>query len=403
MKKNLIIAACLGISMSMQAQGNPKIDSLISELRAIGQEPNITYSYLYGRHKREIHIAAVHFHDFQPHTKTGDERMDRINAIGDSLFLNTKQRDEEVLRLIQRTCKSMAEDATESYMWEYHRNDIDSIRYSMALGEIPEGKASHSSSTKNHDVYYYDAPQILTYRYTSAPRTDSISRWDMKGMGVFEYIESTDSVDGKTEYLDHEAYTRHIASILKQKGVESRPIFFSHDTTCTVEKSNDNFVVRVETTLPVQPRSETRGTLYTIHSEELANRVLSQLADATWQYLKEHPNTCYEFNPERKYSHGSLRSFFVSTREPQVCDEFRMLIHSLRDEEFHILMLHTQGDLWIPSEWPVLQSWKNGKVTYARKAKRLTPQEIKAYTTSWWTSQKAYTVDENYMTTEPQE
>ena len=223
-------------------------------------------------------------------------------------------------------------------------------------------------------------------------------------MGVFEYTETTDSVDGKTEYLDREGYTRHIASILKQKGVESRPIYFSHDSTCTVEKSNDNFVVRVETTLPVQPRSETRGTLYTIHSGELADRVLSQLADATWQYLKEHPNTCYEFNPERKYTHGSLRSFFTSTRETRVYDEFRVLIHCFRDEEFHILMLHTQGDLWIPCEWPVLQSWKNGKATYVRKAKQLTPQEVKARITLWWTSQNAYTVvDENYVTTEPQE
>lgn len=403
MKKNLIIAAGLGISISMQAQGNPKIDSLISELRAIGQEPNITYSYQGGRHKREIEIAAVHFYDAKPHAKTGNERMDRINAISDSLYFDTNQREKETLRLIQRTCKSMAEDATESYMWEYHRNGIDSIRYSMVFGNSPEGKSVHSSYSTDHDIYYYNAPQILTYRYTSTPLTDSISRWDASGMGVFEYTESPDSVDGKTEYIDHKDYTLYIANILKQKGVDSRPIYFSHDSTCTVEKPDSNFVVRVETVLPAQPRSETQGTLYTIHSEELAKRIISQLADATWQYLKEHPNTCYEFSPEREFAHGALRTFFASTRETQGYDEFRVLIHSLRNEKFHILMLHTQGDLWIPNEWLALQSWKNGKATYVRKAKPLTPLDIEANTIRW-TIQKSYIVaDEHSAPVEPQE
>lgn len=37
------------------------------------------------------------------------------------------------------------------------------------------------------------------------------------------------------------------------------------------------------------------------------------------------------------------------------------------DTGYNLLVLDTKGDLWLPKEWPIMKSWKNGKVVYREK------------------------------------
>lgn len=37
------------------------------------------------------------------------------------------------------------------------------------------------------------------------------------------------------------------------------------------------------------------------------------------------------------------------------------------DTCYNLLVLDTKGDLWLPKEWPIMKSWKNGKVVYREK------------------------------------
>ena len=48
------------------------------------------------------------------------------------------------------------------------------------------------------------------------------------------------------------------------------------------------------------------------------------------------------------------------------------------------MIVEGQGDMMIPAEWAVVKSWKNGKVTYDKKAmKNLTPQQAREKTSGF--------------------
>ena len=45
------------------------------------------------------------------------------------------------------------------------------------------------------------------------------------------------------------------------------------------------------------------------------------------------------------------------------------------------MIVEGQGDMMIPAEWAVVKSWKNGQVTYDKKAlKTLTPEKAREKT-----------------------
>ncbi|MBR1521656.1 MAG: hypothetical protein IJ635_10525 [Bacteroidaceae bacterium] len=398
MKRFILALATLLLCLTSQAQSNPKIDSLVSQLRALGDNPEILYIYD-GWHEKHVSTGVMLSGERKPSTPTGDAKTDSLNAQVDSIMLDRARQENKVFQTLKEACKSLAEDATESYMWEYHRGGVDSIYYSIAMGNHGDGRDSLVVSTGERDVYYLNAPEVAYFHYTPYSHNDTESQWAPRGYGWFNYVYTPDSTRGENEYLNIQAYTQSLLGILKQKGVESYPIYLSHDSTYTMGDDSNTMPFSVETKDPVQPKSETRGTVYTIRSKELAEAVLSQIVRATWQYLDEHPHTTYHFRPESTFRHGALTSLFSSSKDTQVYEEFRVFIHRWMEDEYSILVLNTQGDLWIPCEWPILQSWKNGKMTFNKKQKRLSPEETPKRNFDRQHIQRNYTVkDENEYT-----
>ena len=396
MKKILLALTALLTSLGIQAQGNPKIDSLVSRLKAQGAHPDICYSYD-GKRKKTISANVHLFNDVIPAAQTSDERRNTINAQADSFLQARNRQDKMVFQTLKDAYKPFVGDAAECYLWEYHRNGVDSIRYSMALGAYATGSDSLYSSTYKRDVYYYNAPEMLTFYYNSNPNVRPNDSWDIKGFGWFNYVYSADSVQGKRTYIDKEDYIRHIERILKQKGVERYPLHLSHDSTCTIGTQNEEMILSAESKSPRQPKSETKGTIYTIRSAALADSILHQLVAATWQYLDAHPTVCYgDFRAESRFQNRTLTTLFCSEQLTRQYEEIRVLIHCLTDTEYNILVLHTTGDLWLPKEWAILKSWENGKATYNKRGKEISLEKARLHATGSRKVSRHYTVtDEN--------
>ena len=89
-----------------------------------------------------------------------------------------------------------------------------------------------------------------------------------------------------------------------------------------------------------------------------------------------------------------MDTYFTANQWTPVYEESSIILHRTRDE-FHILVLDTTGDFWLPAEWPVVKSWKNGKVTYARKPK-LTKKELRNYISGTMHHQGSYTAWEEF-------
>ena len=390
--KRIAFALCATIvSLSTTAQGtllkrlqgNPKIDNLVNEVTALGGNPDVSY-YFDGKFHKTVGIFCNLINDFQPTPPTGDPKKDAQNHAMDSIRQDRINQGHKAYEAIRNTCKALTDNATESYSWEYHRDGVDSVRYTIAIGEYQNGDTMTTYQDQT-DVQYYNAPELLSFYYNTDPHNDG-NPWRAKGYGYFRYEYTPDSVFMPKKDIvpfDKEAYTKAILPILKQEGITSRQFYVYHDSTYTIVRKawkEDDFVLREQTEEPKQTKSETRGTVYTLHSEAQANAVLEQIVKATWDYLDNAPNAWFSFHPYNDFGNRRLYELFESKYLSRVPDFYHIYIHCF-GEEYNIIIVEGTGDMMIPAEWAVVKSWKNGKVTYDKKAmKNLTPQQAREKT-----------------------
>ncbi|SNU05722.1 hypothetical protein SAMN06298211_11626 [Prevotellaceae bacterium MN60] len=372
-------------------QGNPKIDSLISEVKALGIEtlggtPRVTY-YFDGKFHKKVDITCQLMNDYQPTPPTGNPQKDAQNHLVDSVRKERSDRSNRIYDAIRNTCKALTDEATESYTWEYHRNGVDSVRYTIALGEY-QGGDTLKTWQHNREVQYHGAPEIITFRYDPLKNNNG-GPWMPTGFGYFSYEFTPDSVGIKREdrvSFNKQAYTALIQPIMKQKGITTRQFYIYCDSTYTPKdmkwKDDDDFAIYEKSLDPLQPKSENRGTVYTMQSKELADSVLSQLIQATWEFLNENSNLVFfHFHPHNTYGVTGINTLFQSEDYHRVLNFYRIYLHSDGDKEFNIVVVEGTGDMMIPMEWLIMKSWKNGKIVYDKKRmKNITRQQARENT-----------------------
>ena len=393
--KRIVFALCaISISLSTMAQGtlekrlqgNPKVDNLVNEVSALGGNPDVSF-YFDGKFHKTVGIFSNLMNDFQPTPPTGDPKKDAQNHFLDSVRQDRINQGRKVYEAIRNTCKALTDKATESYSWEYHRDGVDSVRYTIAIGEYQNGDTM-TIYHNQRDVQYYNAPELLSFYYNTDPHNDG-NPWRGKGYGYFRYEYTPDSVFMPKKDImpfDKEAYTKAILPILKQEGITSRQFYVYNDSTYTIvrkDRKEDDFVLREQTNEPVQTKSETRGTVYTLHSGAQANAVLEQIVKATWDYLDNAPNAWFFFHPYNGYVNTRLTELFESKYLTRVPSFFHIYLHNF-GEEYNIMIVEGQGDMMIPAEWAVVKSWKNGQLTYDKRAlKNQTPQQAREKTSGY--------------------
>ena len=400
MKRTVFALCATIIALSTTAQGtiqqrlkgNPKIDSLVSEMEALGRSVRVSY-YYDGRLHKTIMMGCGLMKDYQPTPPTGDPKQDLQAQKLDSVRQMETLRLKRAYDAMRRTCQQLTDEAKESYSWEYHRGGVDSVRYTIALGEYVNGDTMQTYR-RNRDVFYYNAPEIITFDYNPVPGSD-VSPWRQKGYATFRYEYTPDSVikmPKERTPFDKDAYTRLLQPILKQKGITTRQFYVYHDSTYVIEKkdwNNEEFVIRSNTISPRQLKSETWGTVYTLGSSAQADTVLSQIKQATWAFLNEHPGMDFSFNSNSGYHSRALENMFHTFDSKRVPSSFYIYVHrspipgSTTDSEYHIVIIESKGDIMVPMEWQILKSWKNGKVEYDKKAaKNLTPKQARDNTSA---------------------
>ena len=372
MKRTVFALCATIIALSTTAQGtiqqrlkgNPKIDSLVSEMEALGRSVRVSY-YYDGRLHKTIMIGGGLMKDYQPTPPTGDPKQDLQALKLDSVRQMETLRLKRAYDAMRRTCQQLTDEAKESYSWEYHRGGVDSVRYTIALGEYVNGDTMQTYR-RNRDVFYYNAPEIITFGYDPVPGSD-VSPWRHKGYATFRYEYTPDSVSKMPKErtpFDKDAYTRLLQSILKQKGITTRQFYVYHDSTFTIEKkdwNNEEFVIRSNTISPRQLKSETWGTVYTLGSSAQADSVLSQIKQATWAFLNEHPDMDFSFNSNSGYHSRALENMFHTFDSKRVPSSFYIYVHrspipsSTTDSEYHIVIIESKGDIMVPMEWQILK------------------------------------------------
>ncbi len=364
------------------------IDSLVDYVKAIKQpipgyyttREDIDIDYRYdGKHHKTVRIACDRMNP-RPVKMTGNAKMDSILQIQDSWHQQQMEQNDRIYEALSDVCKSLACSVkpSNSSMWETHHDDSDSVQYRIALREYPLGDTLKIWNGRKGTTSYSHAPEIVEFFFNS--RNDSISRMiGREGYGSFTYEFSPDSVQNETHVLlDKKGFIKRLKPVFKQKGIESREIYITRDANCSIKPTISNVVWLREyiTENPADTKelvSETRGTIYTMHSRALMESVMNQLKDVIWQYIDENPYMFYTFAPDQSlpdpnFSYGSIKDLFTMDQYTLPHEACAIFFHQYQDD-YNILVLDTTGNLWLPIEWPIMKSWKNGQVTLNKNIK----------------------------------
>ena len=317
------------------------------------------------------------------------QQIDSINAL-------TCQQLMDALDTIRLAFSSVRKEASESYMYEYHKEGNDSISYSVAF--------SHSDSPLEKTPWgdYVHAREALKFRcetsksskiygdgwwYRSDPETDSlglaINGWYQGPFAhYYHYFEEPRGISKEDmKPFDIAAFEAHIQpafeSLKKLKGAKTYPVYWQHDEGYVGTGNELLAGLRFDYS---HPAGLTTGTYYFIPVQHKAEPIFDRLDSLAHDYVNRHPEQPYIYThlPIILRIHPSGYIFpdvlyhkygDIVEVDSDECD-INSTKYNLRcyqdDEGLHILSITTKGRLWIPKGFQKMKRWVNGKATYRK-------------------------------------
>ena len=258
---------------------------------------------------------------------------------------------EDAIDSIRTAFASVRKNAAESYMFEYHKDGGDTIRYSVVFrNDAYEDAKFRLEYTFGHYSHYRNEPNGLT--------------------------------EEDRKPFDIAAFEAHIQPalepLMKLQGAKSYPVYWQHDKGYEDEvgsRGNLLYGVRVYN---IWPAGLTTGTYYFIPAQHQAKPIFDRLDSLAYDYVNRHPEQPYAYHHipiiiriNNRYGSFYADVFYhtndIVESEDDCCDDTNSTKYNLRcyqdDDGLHILSLTTKGILWIPKGFQKMKRWVNGKAS----------------------------------------
>ena len=311
-------------------------------------------------------------------TPPPSEGLGEAFHVYDSINNLRRQRLTQVLDSIRTTFARLGKDASESYLYEYHKDGTDTIKYSLAFRRDDGALRTYRY---NNSVYFNNAGEVALFDYT---RRDDSDGWGATDWGYYSHLYTigNDISWDDMQPFDHAAFEALIAPALKAakklKGAKAYPVYWRHD-----EGFNDDVGPKGNLVGKTVRQSDyghnkhyglTTGTLYfiPIQHEAEAKALYRQIDSLAHNFVDSHPEQYYTYTFSSDFRYGNLRDM---VRGQDIKGDASYELKALADETgFYILSINTKGELWIPRDWPRLKSYVNGERVYLKGMK---PKEKK--------------------------
>ena len=383
MKKifTVILLASVAIAARSQ-QSNPQLHQLeqfiqeqgyaVSHTQATGTERGIS-------HQWSALLNAYIIHPQSAIDSTMSEAaLRRIVHQYDSINHLRRLHLTQALDSIRTTFAHLGKDASESYLYEYHKDGTDTIKYSLAFRRDDGALRTYRY---NNSVSFRNAGEVALFDYT---RRDDSDGWGATDWGYYSHLYTigNDISWDDMQPFDHAAFEALIAPALKAakklKGAKAYPVYWRHDEGFNDDVGpNGNLVGKTVRQSDYGPNSHyglTNGTLYfiPIQHEAEAKALYRQIDSLAHSYVDSHPEQYYTYTFSSDFRYGNLRDMVLGQ---DFKDDSNYSLKALADETgFYILSINTKGELWIPRDWPRLKSYINGERVYLKGMK---PKEKK--------------------------
>lgn len=266
---------------------------------------------------------------------------------------------------IRNTLDSLMETANESYHFETHTKDADTIKYSICLETN-----KNNPNIKADDWEYPDTTENLIFEYHTQKNEE--------GKKVFcnikhKRIEYADQA--KETFFDKDKYNGIIHPILNREGVKS--------WNFTWEINNAKYAPKSEDWNGLEGNSKTnlkhyqKGTMFFIPLKDkaLAYTLIDELCKATEDYLARNGNQLYRYEPFQmtfvldRPNRPVSRSILMAPLDPSNSSykeiDFNVFIGATQDG-YYIYTLENSPTRLRPKEIFKLKSIINGKKEYVK-------------------------------------
>ena len=381
------------VALAVTAFGQPKVNPRLSQLEDfLRQTPHglgfsqrnvgsdyITYRWyaqLDGIGKNKKKPVITKDMSKEEWLRTG-QQIDSINAI-------SQREMEDAIDSIRIAFTHVRKEATESYMYDYHRGCADTIHYSLVSRYDNAREVAKLRSEMTCDRLQLGSNG---WWYRSDPETDSVA-YLINGMyqGPFaHYDHSYEELLGISEEekkpFDIAAFEAHIQPalepLMKLQGAKVYPVYWQHDKGYEDEVGSHGSLLYGQRLYELWPAGVTTGTYYFIPAQHKAEAIVERLDSLAYDYVNHHPEQPYTYDhipiilrldnrfgsvfPDVFYH---VNDIVGSDSDDLDVNSTKYNLRCYQDEDgLHILSLTTKGLLWIPKGFQKMERWVNGKAT----------------------------------------
>ena len=279
----------------------------------------------------------------------------------------SRKQVEDALDSIRSTFSQLGKQASESYIHEYHKNDTDTIRCALAFSFQNLSKPLYLTSRRSQwQIYFGKERETADFFYDKHRKEfSSVSQYNHR----YNVIDST-LLEVEEKGFDIAALEAHLQPVLKSamklKGANSYPILWQHDEGFNDEVGQEGGLIsKGSSSSNPSGMGLVTGTHYFIPAkyETEATALYRQLDSLTYDYVCHHPEQLYSYIFDNKKNRKGELDYIIFGHGNDPMHFSRM--GTMQDDDgFHFVFLTIKGDFWVPSNWPMLKSYINGKKTY---------------------------------------